>query len=77
MIHFTLRDLFWLTLVVALVFGWGVYSYRTSDSIERIAREREMYRRELRSLTVQLENEGYEITQSSIGPFLTKRSASP
>lgn len=74
--RFTLRDLFWLTLVVALALGWGVYSLRVGK-LQQLARENEMYRRELNALRIQLEGEGYTIVSSSIGPFLQKRTENP
>ena len=74
--RFALRDLLWLTLVIALALGWAVYSLRTSGAARRLAAENEMYRRELNALQVQLEIEGYTILQSSIGPFL-KNDAAP
>ena len=72
-----LRDLFWLTLVVALALGWGVYYLRTIGDARRLAAENEMYRREFNQLHAQLELEGYTILHSSIGPFLRKNDAAP
>lgn len=72
----TIRDLFWLTLVVAVALGWGIYSLRVGD-MRQLAVENDMYRRELNALQIQLEHEGYTILHSSIGPFLKKNDATP
>ena len=75
-ISFTLRDLFWLVLVIGLALGWGLHWWRTQDA-RQLAMENEMWRRSHDAVRVQLELEGYTIVHSSIGPFLQKNNALP
>ena len=37
MFRFTIRDVLWLTVVVALGCGWAVYAIRSGDAREQIA----------------------------------------
>ena len=72
----TLRDLFWLTLVVAMALGWYLHAWQTADA-RQLARENERLRRDLNALTVQIELQGYNVVSSSIGPFVQRNTEIP
>jgi hypothetical protein len=53
MFHFTIRDVLWLTVVVALVVGWGVDRYRTAQHTRALQAQQD----ELRARQAALDRE--------------------
>jgi hypothetical protein len=53
MFHFTIRDVLWLTVVAALVVGWGMDRYRTAQHTRVLQGQQD----ELRARQVALDRE--------------------
>ena len=46
MFRFSIRDLFWLTLVVALALGWAISAWKHNPQVARLQWERDQAREE-------------------------------
>jgi hypothetical protein len=59
--RFTLRDLFWAILVVALCLGWGIHLLGMHSSFQLVKQRAEWDQSVIRFLINALSEEGYDV----------------
>ena len=78
MFRFTIRDVLWLTVVVALGVGWWVQSgHAESTWSARLKSQQDAFRNQYHSLQRQANAEGLKILNPHGQPFLIREAAAP
>ena len=73
MFRFTIRDVLWLTVVVALVVAWLLDNYRESVAREELAVDRNLWEARARSAYSLLRNDSYSIEWIDSAPYMKVR----
>jgi hypothetical protein len=69
MFRFTIRDVLWLTVVVALGVGWWVAHRKASDAHKKLMEERDSARELAKGMVDAMRLQGYEVD----GPDWSRR----
>jgi len=78
MFRFTIRDVLWLTVLVALGVGWWVQSRHAEHAFaERLNAQQQSFRQQYASIKQQANAQGFKLLNSHGAPILVRADLAP